>query len=352
MTQEQLQEWVELYNLDLLEGDDKVMFEQALEQDVNLRKMLGEHRAFLRLVNHKTSKVLVQNQLQLIRKENKHSIQRIAETMQVHVNKYWKTAAVAATVALFASTITFQVAKNSVEKQMTANIKMLNGINAKQKALDTKVNKLGTQIKNQTEQPQGDSKKFGTCFAINNNGYALTNAHVVDGSKEIYIVNDNNQYYKASVVKVDESLDIALLKTNSEAFNGTVPYKITEKQSALSEKVYSVGFPKNSMAYNEGYISSKSGKDENEQHYQMELPSDPGVSGSPVFDASGNVIAMINSKESIGSNATYTLKSNEIIKFLKDVDSVKLNSSNALTSLPRTKQVNKLSNSVLMVKVY
>ncbi len=349
-------EWVELYNLDLLEGEDKLQFEAELATNPTIVKMLAEHRAFLRLVNHKTGKTLVQNQLQLIKKENTHNIRRIADGMQVHVNKYWKTASVAAGVALFASLLTFQIAKNSVTKELYANVEKLNRIENEQKKIKKEVRSLGTQINTpQTEQPTGNAKKAGTCFVIDNNGYVLTNAHVVEGNVNLYVFTSDNIGHRASVVKQDANTDLALLKIEEKEFSfgkNALPYGLATKEFGLSEKVFTIGYPKSSVVYNEGYLSSQNGKNDDTSMYQLELPVAPGVSGSPVFDVNGNVLAIINSKESIGSNATYALKAAEMKLFLKDIDSLHSDLKSNTAAQPRNKQVANSKEFVLVVKAY
>jgi serine protease Do len=351
-----IHEWVELYNLDLLEGEEKLAFEAELASNPALAKLLSEHRAFLRLVNHKTSKTLVQNQLQLIKKENTHNIRRIADGMQVHVNKYWKTASVAAGVALLASLLTFQMAKNSVTKELYASVEKLNRIENEQKKIKREVKSLGTQINTpQTEQPTGNAKKAGTCFVIDNSGYVLTNAHVVEGNVNLYVFTNDNIGHKATIVKQDAESDLALLKIDEKEFSfgkNALPYGFATKEFGLSEKVFTIGYPKSSVVYNEGYLSSQNGKNDDSSMYQLELPVAPGVSGSPVFDVNGNVLAIINSKESIGSNATYALKASQMKSFLKGIDSVHTDLKWNATAQPRSKQVATAKEFVLVVKAY
>jgi serine protease Do len=355
MSNEQMHEWVELYNLDLLEGDDKIAFEQELTTNMELRKMLSEHKAFLRLVNHKTSKELVHNQLNMIRNQKHTTVRRIADEMQVHVNKYWKTASVAASVALVASLLTFQAVKNGYEKQINTQNELLRRVVTKVNNNEKKLNTLNQSIEaNTPEQPTGTSKQAGTCFVLKNNGYVITNAHVIEGFEDIYVFA-NNIGHKASVVKIDPNSDLALLKINEKDFTfskAPLPYGINYKGNDMSEKVYTLGFPKSSIVYNEGYISSSTGRDDDSSRYELELPSSPGVSGSPVFDDKGNVVAIINSKESIGNSTTYALKSTELKKFLSDIDSVNFATMNQVSSLKRQQQVKAFENFVLEVKVY
>jgi serine protease Do len=357
MNNEQLHEWVELYALDLLEADDKIAFEQQLNNDAQLRKMLMEHQAFVRLINHKTSKELVRAQLDRIKKDNGNTIHKIADNLQVQVNKYWKTASVAAGVALIASSLTFMVAKRNYDNELTSTQTFLSGVAKELKKTNKNFADLKTKVDSTVlaNQPTGDSKKAGTCFVLNNKGYVVTNAHIVNGYSKVYVFTNDGIGHQANIVKVDNKTDLAILKIAEKEFDfgiGSLPYQFSTKENNMAQRVFTLGYPKGSVVYNEGYISSKMGREDDENFYQLELPSSPGVSGSPVFDNAGNVVAVINSKESIGANTTYALKSNELKNFLKDIDSIGINSSNKLNGLSREQQIKKLEDCVLVVKVY
>jgi serine protease Do len=302
MTNEQIQEWVEQYCLGNMDSTQRQHFEDTLAESNELRKIYNEHLAFMRLLEHRTAKAIVGNQLNIIRKEQHNTLHQIGTVLKVHINKYWRNATVAAGVALIASTITFMVARNNYENKLNNKVLALvrpikndiSKIKIKQHAIDKQ---MADQL---PEQPNGSSKEAGTCFAINNNGYAITNAHVVGNSNSIYIFTNDGIGHKATIVHSDKELDIAILKINEINFKFTaqgLPYTLSNSSSSMAQDVYTIGYPKNSLVYSKGYISSETGFEDDSSRYQMELPSSPGVSGSPVFDEQGNVIAMINSKE-------------------------------------------------------
>ncbi len=348
LNKEQIQEWVELYCLDLLEGEDKNTFEQELSTNVELRKMVSEQHAFIRLIQHKTNKELITNQLELIRKENKSKIQKINIDLVAHVNKYWKTAGIAASVAFVASLLTFGIAKNRYEKLLTSSNQNL----AKVANEVTKIKK--NLHKPAPEQPKGSSKKSGTCFVIENSGYAITNAHVVGNGNNVYIFTDDGIGHQTKVINVDNDLDLALLKVEEKEFSFSekkVPFTIAKGASNIAQKVFTLGFPKSSIVYSEGYVSSEFGRNDDSSRYQLMLPSDPGVSGSPVFDEKGNITAIINSRESLGSSTTYALKSKKLYNFLKGTENLTLPNGN-LNGKTRSEQIAQLKDFVCIVKVY
>jgi serine protease Do len=356
MNNEQLHNLVDQYCINELNAQEKLAFELELQHNIELQKMLKEHQAFMRLLNHKTAKTLIGNQLNMIRNENKTKLHSIASDLKVHVNKYWKTASVAASVALVASTFTFMLAKNNYDQKFNSAVTNLSKLNNAVKRIETKQNAIAkTMADNMPEQPSGQSKAAGTCFAINNKGYAITNAHVIGNSKSVYIFTNDNIGHKATVVAQDADLDIAIIKIEESNFKFSkteIPYSLSKNNSSMAQKIYTLGYPKNSVVYNEGYISSIYGKEDDSSRYQMELPSSPGVSGSPVFDERGNIVAVINSKESVSEGITYALKSKKLSKFIKSLDSINVAENNNLTGLSRTEQIKKLNDFVLVVQVY
>jgi serine protease Do len=357
MTNEQLDNLVDDYCLGNLNPTEIIAFEAEMANSATLVKLVSEHKAFLRLLNHRTAKALIGNQLSMIRNENKNKLHSIADELKIHVNKYWKTASVAASVALVASTLTFMIARTNYEKQFNNTVLGLKReLKNDVKRIETKQNAIAKKVAdNMPEQPSGQSKAAGTCFAINNKGYAITNAHVIGNSKSVYIYTNDNIAHKATVIAQDAELDIAIIKIDEAHFkfsNAEVPYSISNNNSSMAQKIYTLGYPKNSVVYNEGYISSIYGRDDDSSRYQMELPSSPGVSGSPVFDEKGNVVAVINNKESVSEGITYALKSKKLNKFIKSLDTINTNANNGLTGLTRTEQIKKLNDFVLVVQVY
>jgi serine protease Do len=354
-TPEQLHELLELYSLDLLENSDKAAVEELLANDPQVRKQLNEHLAFIRLINHKAKKDLIHEQLTLIRKENRTTLHRLNDGLSFHLKKYWKTASVAASVACLASLLTFSIVKNKYDSLLISNNENLTKV-ANAVAIVANNNKeVIKKVKNASVQPVGDLKQSGTCFAITNNGYAITNAHVVNSSKDIYVYTADDVAHRANVVSLDAELDIAVLKIDEADFKFSaqgIPYGFDVQSNNIAERVFTVGYPKNSIVYSEGYISSEFGRNDDSSRYQMMLPSDPGVSGSPVFNAKGNVVAVINSRESRGSSTTYALKAKKLNDFLKGIEDLNISRNNSLNNLSRAQQIKRVKNYVYIVKIF
>src|SRR5689334_6613317 len=67
----------------------------------------------------------------------------------------------------------------------------------------------------QAPAPRSESRSLGSGFIISQDGYVLTNAHVVDGGDEINVKLPDKREFKARVIGADKRTDIALLKIDA-----------------------------------------------------------------------------------------------------------------------------------------
>jgi serine protease Do len=124
---------------------------------------------------------------------------------------------------------------------------------------------------------------------------------------------------------------------------------------ALSEQIFTLGFPRNIIVYGEGYLSAKSGNDGDSTAYQLTVSVNPGNSGGPVLNENGEVIGVITSKEKNADGVVYAAKSMNIYKLLEaikktdDAHAIKLPNNSSLKGMARAKQVEKMEEYVYMV---
>ncbi len=157
----------------------------------------------------------------------------------------------------------------------------------------------------------------GTGFALNN-GYIITNHHVIDNAKTIIIHGINGDFdntYSATVVGIDKNNDLALLKISDSSFNGfgSIPYSVSSTTSEVGEDVYVLGYPLTTTMGDEiklttGIISSKTGFQGDVSQYQISAPIQPGNSGGPLFNKNGNVIGVVSAKHEGAENVGYAIK--------------------------------------------
>ena len=212
------------------------------------------------------------------------------------------------------------------------------------------------------ETPKKESAlKTGSGFAITANGYIVTNCHVVEDSSKITLVREGLEY-PATIVAVDESNDIAILKISSS----TIPLPlITSRKTKIGNAVYSMGFPNVQLQglspkFTSGLISSLTGLRDDPKHFQISVPIQPGNSGGALVDNRGNAIgvvtaklsqkAAINTTGTIAENVNYALKSSYVLILLESLPEIsdKLMDENS-SEMPSDKIAEKLQNSTYFI---
>lgn len=269
--------------------------------------------------------------------------------------KYRVSAAIAATVAMIAVFGTLFSTGYFDEKISNSFLRRkLSSIERSQNAINKKL----------TDKPfKGpvDPGQFGgTGFAITSNGYVVTNYHVVKDADSIYVQNSAGESFKAKQIYIDPTYDLAVLQIIDPAFKdlATLPYTFKKSASSVAEGVYTVGFPKDDLVYNEGYVSSSNGYQGDTVAYQVSIPVNPGNSGGPLLDNRGNVVGIINRKQTLVDGVAFAVKSSYLLKSIEAIpqdsleDKLILNKRNSLTGLKPSEQFKKLEPYIFMVKVY
>lgn len=226
------------------------------------------------------------------------------------------------------------------------------------------IKKSQTQIidsikENNTVMLQDNKEKLfgGTGFAISNDGYIATNYHVVKDAKKIIINTSKNKNYIAYTVAFDPKSDVAILKIEDKNFTfgkKQIPYAISNASSLLGSRIYSIGFPKDDIVYNEGYVSCETGFEGDENAYQLEISANPGQSGAPILDKNGIVIGILSGKQSNSYGTTYAVRAqaiNELIYKLPKANKIKLSKYSLLKNKERTEQVKLIKQYVVAINV-
>jgi serine protease Do len=137
----------------------------------------------------------------------------------------------------------------------------------------------------------------GSGFIVSNDGYIITNAHVVDSADHVTVRLTDRREFKAKVVGTDKQSDIAVLKIDAKSLPTVVLGKSADAN--VGEFVLAIGSPfgfENSASA--GIVSAKSRSlpDANyTQFIQTDVAVNPGNSGGPLFNLAGEVIG-INSQ--------------------------------------------------------
>lgn len=199
----------------------------------------------------------------------------------------------------------------------------------------------------------------GTGFFISNDGFVLTNSHVIEDSTSISIILSGKSI-SATLVDHDPSNDIALLKVN-EAVEG-LPIELKKKTKQGAE-IAVLGYPNIGLQGNEqkatfGYINANSGIQGDTRYFQISSPIQPGNSGSPMVNDQGVVIgiasaslnqtAAIKATGTLAQNVNYAVKIAYALPMLINhgVDYIE---PTKLKTLEKTKLIESISNSVVLV---
>jgi S1-C subfamily serine protease len=332
-------------------------FELLVAKNPDLAKELTEYKEIFAQFQHARNEAFVKKQIEIIKDQEDRNAMNISGGMRKSLKKYWRTAGIAATVAILASVGTYFVAENSFNQKDDKRIlqlvnKEVRDLKTKQVRLQNDINKV--KINALPTYPHNGS---GTAFAISNNGYAITNLHVIKDGKKVFLFTSDGTAYKCGVIYQDKTNDLAVLQvldSNLIFSQNNVPYKLDTK-TKLAERIFTLGYPKQEVVYNEGYVSALNGKNGDSTKIQLELPSSPGVSGAPVLDEAGNLIGIINSKQSISKGITYAIKSEVLEPILDSLDDKLAKQSlqrNSFHSRNRTEQIDALGDFIFTVKVY
>ena len=200
----------------------------------------------------------------------------------------------------------------------------------------------------------------GTGFLVSSDGYVVTNYHVVKEADSVILENAHGDNYRAVVNFINPDLDIALLKINDDSFEAPVGHFpiLSSKNKYIGEEIYTLGYPRDEIVYDKGYLSSQTGFEGDSLSYQVAIPVNPGNSGGPLFDNKGEIIGMITGKQNQpNSGIAYAIKSTYILKSLSSVlysggFSIHVGKRLSIISDRRTVQLRKLSSFVFMVKSY
>src|SRR6266852_3101485 len=145
--------------------------------------------------------------------------------------------------------------------------------------------------------PRPESRSLGSGFIISQDGYVLTNAHVVEGADEITVKFTDKREFKAKVIGADKRTDIALIKIDASGLPA-VRFGDPSKLK-VGEWVVAIGAPfgfENTVTA--GIVSAK-GRSLPQENFvpfiQTDVAINPGNSGGPLFNMRGEVVG-INSQ--------------------------------------------------------
>lgn len=142
-----------------------------------------------------------------------------------------------------------------------------------------------------------EKRSLGSGFIVSEDGYILTNFHVVDGADEVVVRMNDRREFTADVIGKDERSDIALIKIDAE--NLPAVRVGDSRDLKVGEWVLAIGSPFGfDHTVTAGIVSAK-GRNLPSENYvpfiQTDVAINPGNSGGPLFNLDGQVVG-INSQ--------------------------------------------------------
>lgn len=130
-------------------------------------------------------------------------------------------------------------------------------------------------------------------------GYAVTNHHIIDGKRQVTLINKRGDELEAIVIASNAAHDIAFLRvTDPNRLPPALP--LSSRTASLGASVFTIGFPRidimgKSPKLSQGIISGVNGLRDDPSSYQISVPIQQGNSGGPLLNMRGEVVGMITS---------------------------------------------------------
>ena len=186
----------------------------------------------------------------------------------------------------------------------------------------------------QVRTPSG----LGSGFIINDDGFLMTNFHVIEGetqiSVEVYAVREGQlepkTYKQVRIIAVNKFEDLALLKIEDK---DAPKFKYVTLGSsdalAVGDHVFAIGSPLGlERTVTEGILSTKTREFQGELYLQTTAQINPGNSGGPLFNLSGEVIGITNMKVVSGEGLGFAIPIESVKYFLDHRDAFAYSNDN------------------------
>jgi S1-C subfamily serine protease len=360
-----LLEAVEQYINGRMSPDERVYFEGLRKSNPEIDQLVVEHTFFMQQLNRfdetkKLKKRLNSVHTELAEKGLIKSPKMQGKAKVIYLfNRYKRTAAIAASIAgITALAMSALIWSLSPAKPSADIIKLNREISALKNQNKQQNNEINS-IKQNISTPVITYKTGGTGFLIDQKGYVVTNAHIIQSAKNIVVQNSNGKDMNVSVVFIDIPRDIAILKITDTSFktNVSIPYSIKKTSAEIAEPIYTLGFPRNEIVYGEGYLAAKTGFNGDTLTCQIAIAANPGNSGGPILNRNGEVVGVLSAKQTSAEGVVFATQSKFIYHALNSLQKdtiyqrIKLPATSSLKGLDKTQQVKKITNFVYMIKV-
>lgn len=309
---------------------------------------------------------LIQSQLDMEAMHREADLYQSDAEQSGQIRSLWQTyrttLAVAASVAIittFSSIFlyrSYQDGHRQQEQQYSQLSKEIQAVKSSQKRLISDITGRSRAMSANPAQVSGSG------FILTPDGYFVTNNHIVRDADSVYVQSARGEVYKARIVYADQAHDLAILQLCDDSAFRTmppVPYSFDARTSDLGERVFTLGYPREEIVYDEGYLSSGTGYRGDSIAYQVAISVNPGNSGGPLLDEKGNVIGIISGKQTTSEGVSFAVKTTYLLEAINGIPAdslnghpLRLNRRNTMIGLPRKQQIKRMQEYVYQVKVF
>jgi S1-C subfamily serine protease len=360
----QILDAVERYLRGEMSPEELAFFKQLRDSSPEVDQLVVEHILFLQQMQELSDRRFFKTQLSEVHHqlEQQGDIQPIAAPQSRVIDMFRKykkvlaaAAAIAGVIALATSGLVAYFTPKGSVSEIAQLKKEINAVKISQKQTQNEIK----GIKNTTVAAPIRKGKFGgTGFLIDPKGYLVTSAHVIAQADSVYVVNAEGDYFKAEVLAANDQTDIAILKIDDRRFEPmkALPYGFKKSGADLGEPIFTLGFPRTDIVYNEGYLSAKTGYNGDTIAYQIAISANPGNSGGPIFNNQGEVIGVLSGKQTTAEGVVFSSRSINIYRAIQDLkaenNSIKLNTGSQVKNLSRVQKIKKMESCIFNVMSY
>lgn len=203
-----------------------------------------------------------------------------------------------------------------------------------------------------------EKKMTATAFVVAQNGYLVTNNHVVGERIIVKQVNTTDTIeFKAEVALRDTVNDLVLIKINDSEFKifGVVPFSLSNNDQNIGNPIFTLGYPKNDIVFGDGNISSTSGLGGDLSAYQISIPVNKGNSGCPVFNSKAELVAIVKGKKKGAEGTAFAIKSKHVVDLINQYEeesqiTLKTPKRNQLSGKSRSRQIKHITPFVFTIE--
>jgi len=186
----------------------------------------------------------------------------------------------------------------------------------------------------QVRTPSG----LGSGFIINEDGYLITNFHVIENetqiSVEVYHQNngqlERKSYKQVKIIAINKFADLGLLRIEDKDAPRFARVPLGDSDAlAVGERVFAIGSPLGlERTVTEGIISTKTRPMQGELYLQTTAQINPGNSGGPLFNLRGEVVGVTNMKITFGEGLGFAIPIEAVKFFLEHRDAFAYDNDN------------------------